>query len=259
MPEPKYREIAEDLRRKIESGELDGGERLPTEIELMEQYEASRNTVRDAMRLLITRTLVETRPGQGTYVVEKVLPFVTTLTQDPETGRGGGEEGVYIAEVRAGGREPRTSDPRVEIQGAEGAIARALRLDTGSQVVSRHQQRFIDEKPWSMQTSFYPMSLVTDQGATRLLQATDIPEGTVIYLAEHVGIKQSRYRDTIAVRAPNEPEVAFFKIPEDGRVPVFEIFRVGFDQGGNRFRLTVSVYPADRNRFAINVGEVPTG
>ena len=51
MPDPKYRVIADDLRRMIESGELAGGEQLPTEIELMEQYEASRNTIRDAIKL----------------------------------------------------------------------------------------------------------------------------------------------------------------------------------------------------------------
>jgi GntR family transcriptional regulator len=39
---------------------------------------------------------------------------------------------------------------------------------------------------------------------------------------------------------------------------VFEIFRVGFDQTGNRYRLTITVYPADRNRFRINVGQVPS-
>ncbi len=108
--EPKYQQIAEDLRHRIESGELPeaGQQTLPTEIELMERYNASRNTVRDAIKLLTARDLVETRPGQGTFVVEKINPFVTTLTSDPETGRGGGEGDVYIAEVApaAGPRSP---------------------------------------------------------------------------------------------------------------------------------------------------------
>ena len=49
MPEPMYRQIADDLRQKIESGELGSGRQLPTELELRDQYEASRNTVRDAV------------------------------------------------------------------------------------------------------------------------------------------------------------------------------------------------------------------
>jgi len=40
-------------------------------------------------------------------------------------------------------------------------------------------------------------------------------------------------------------------------VSVFEIFRVGFDETGERIRLTVTVYPTDRNRFVINVGDTP--
>jgi hypothetical protein len=38
---------------------------------------------------------------------------------------------------------------------------------------------------------------------------------------------------------------------------VFEVQRVAFDDHGLPFRLTISVYPADRNQFAISVGRVP--
>jgi len=247
-----YRQIADDLRRKIEAGELQRGGQLPTEIDLREQYDASRNTVRDAIKWLTTRGLVETRPGQGTFVTERITPFVTTLTGPPE----GGDEDVYLAEVVASSRTPYTSDPRVEMQRATGNIARALHVEDGTHVVSRHQQRFIDGTPWSLQTSFYPMTLV-NKGATELIQATSIEGGAVAYLAAQFGIKQVGYRDSIAVRVPNESETSFFKVPADGRVSVFEIYRVGFDEMGERFRLTVTVYPTDRNRLVINVGETP--
>ncbi len=252
MAEPMYRQIADDLRRKIEAGELQRGGQLPTEIDLREQYDASRNTVRDAIKWLTTRGLVETRPGQGTFVTERITPFVTTLTGPPE----GGDEDVYLAEVVASSRTPYTSDPRVEMQRATGNIARALHVEDGTHVVSRHQQRFIDGTPWSLQTSFYPMTLV-NKGATELIQATSIEGGAVAYLAAQFGIKQVGYRDSIAVRVPNESETSFFKVPADGRVSVFEIYRVGFDEMGERFRLTVTVYPTDRNRLVINVGETP--
>src|SRR5689334_24694958 len=106
MAEPIYRQIADDLRSQIENGELRPGEQLRTEIELRDICGTSRNTIRDAIKLLVTRGLVEIRPGQGTFVVEKINPFVTTLAEDPETGRGGGEQGVYIAEVGASQRIP---------------------------------------------------------------------------------------------------------------------------------------------------------
>ena len=204
----------------------------------------------------MTRGLVEIRPGQGTFVVEKINPFVTTLTENPETGPGAGEEGVYIAEGAASGRTLVTSTPRVEIQRAGAAIAVELRIDQRDQVLSRHSQRFIDGIPWSLQTSFYPMDLI-QRGATRLIEAADIAEGTVAYLRQNLGIKLAGHRDTLTVRAPDNAEAAFFRLPGDGHISVVEIHRTAFDERGTPVRLTVSIYPADRNKFAVNVGEVP--
>jgi GntR family transcriptional regulator len=252
MAEPLYRQIADDLRTKIESGELAQGSQLATEGELRDEYNASRNTVRDAIKWLTNLGLVETRPGQGTFVVEKINPFVTTLTVEP----GGGSTKIYQAEVAASGRTPTSSDPRVEIQLATQMVAKSLRLEDGAQVVSRHQQRFIDDTPWALETTFYPMSLV-ERGATRLLLPTDIDEGVLAYLAKACDIKRAGYRDTISVRPPDETEAWFFRLPADGRISVFEIHRVGFDKDDNRIQLTITVYPADRNRFRINVGKVP--
>lgn len=253
MAEPMYRQIAEDLRSKIEAGEMASGAQLPTEIELRDQYNASRNTVRDAIKWLITRGLVETRPGQGTFVVEKITPFVTTLTGDPGVGSDGN---IYLDEVKARLRSPKASIPRVEIQAADSSVAAELNSENGATLVSRHQQRLIDGTPWSLQTSFYPLSLV-ERGATELIQARDIQQGSVEYLRQTIGIRQIGYRDTVTVRPPDGTEARFFRLPDDGRVSVVETRRTAFDEDGKPFRLTVSVYPADRNQFAVNVGHVP--
>jgi GntR family transcriptional regulator len=251
--EPLYRHIAEDLRSKIEAGDIEPGSRLPTEIELMEAYNASRNTVRDAVKLLIARHLVETRPGQGTYVIEKITPFVSTLTGDPQAG--GAEERIYRAEAEASGRSPTDTEPRLEIQKANKIQAQLLQIEVGAEIISRHQERSMDGIPWSLQTSFYPMSLI-DRGAVRLIQPRDIPGGTVNYLNE-CGIKQVGYSDWISVRSPDENETKFFRLPPDGRVSVFEISRVAFQKNGKPFRLMITVYPSDRNQFRINVGDTP--
>lgn len=252
MVDPMYRQIAEDLRRQIEAGELAPGAQLRTELELREKYDASRNTVRDAIKLLITRGLVETRPGQGTFVVQKIVPFITTLTGDPEAG----ESGPYLREVEAKRRSPKATAPRVEIQQADTDQTAELRLEAGATVVSRHQQYRIDGTPWSLQTSFYPFGLV-EQGATRLIEANDITEGAVEYLRKTAGIKQVGYRDTITVRPPDGTEARFFGLADDGRVSVIETRRTAFDEHETPIRLTISTYPADRNQLAVNVGRVP--
>jgi GntR family transcriptional regulator len=261
MPDPIYRQIAEDLRQKIESGELAGGSQLPAQLELREQYKVSRNTVRDAVKLLTNRGLVETRPGQGTFIVEKITPFLTTLSApatlpaECETGLRG--EGIaYAAEVSAQGRKAEDSVPRIEILPASEVVAAELRLPEGSQVVSRHQQRFINGTPYSLQTTFYPMQLV-EQGAIRLIHSDDERMGVVRYLEHALGIRQAGWCDQIMVRAPDAGEMSFFRLPADGRIAVFETFRTGYDETGKPFRLTVTTYPADRNQFIMHAGSLP--
>lgn len=252
MIDPMYQQIADDLRRQIESGDLAPGAKLPTEPELMAQYGASRNTIRDAIKRLVTPGLVETHAGQGTFVTERPNPFVSTLTGDPRTG----ETNVFIQQAELEGREPSFLEPTVEMQRADQSLAAALKISEGAHVVSRHYRCLIDGTPWSLQTSFYPMTLV-EQGAKRLIQREDIKEGAVDYIAKACGIEQASYSDTIAVRAPDEAETGFFRLPADGRISVFEISRIAFDEEGTPIRLTITAYPADRNKFVVNVGDVP--
>jgi GntR family transcriptional regulator len=256
MPDPMWRRIAEDLRQKIDSGELGrDGRPLPSELELRDTYDASRNTVRDAVKWLVTRGLVETRPGQGTFVVQKIDPFVTVLSTEIGAGPGA-ESAAYISEVGIQSREAAVSLPRVEIQRARKLVASELRIPEGETVVSRHQERFIDGTPWSLQTSFYPMSLV-QQGATRLIQAEEMLPGAVAYIAETLQITEAGWRDRFTVRAPNSRESVFFKLPDDGRIAVYEIIRTGYDKSGEPFRVTITTYPADRNQFVMIAGKVP--
>jgi GntR family transcriptional regulator len=256
MESAMYRQIAEDLRAQIESGILGPGQQLRTELELREHYRASRNTVRDAVKWLTNLGLVETKPGQGTFVVQKIDPFVTKLSGDPLTGIGSDEGANYLSEASEQNRKPTSSPLQVEIQEASDDIAAALQIAERAEVISRHERRFIDGTPWSMQTSFYPMEFA-DRGAERLRGARNIEEGTVQYLADTLHIKQVGYRDRITVRAPNAAEAEFFKLPSDGRVPMYEITRTAYDGNSQPMRVTVTVYPADRNQFIVNFGQVP--
>ena len=254
-----YRRIAQELRQQIKSGHPGPGEQLPTELELGERFDASRTVLRDAIKWLTVNGLVETRPGQGTFVRPRITPFVTTLSAALETGLGGGEGEAAFSEVKERGREPSASVPRVAVHQAAGNIAARLRIPEGTQVVSRRQERFIDGTPWSLQTSYYPMDLIT-QGAIRLISAELIPGGSVNYLHQTLGLTQVGYRDRILVRSPDENELRFFDLPDDGRIPVVTIMRTGYrasDEGPVPYRVTYTALPADRNQLVINSGEVP--
>lgn len=63
-----YHQVAGLLRDQILSGELEPGAKLPPELELAEQYDLSRGTIRQAILLLVAEGLVERIQGKGTFV-----------------------------------------------------------------------------------------------------------------------------------------------------------------------------------------------
>ncbi len=249
--QPMYQRIAEDLRQQIDDGALAPESQLPTELDLRERYGASRNTIRDAIKRLISQGLIETRPGQGTFVTTRIDPFVTVLTADPKTGLGG-DTATYLSAVSDVHRRPEVTAPEVGVLAPPAEVARRLRIAPGTHVVSRRRQRYIDGIPWSLETSYYPFQFITD-GASRLLMADDIPEGTVRYLSETLDVHQIGYRDWITARVPTTAEQMFFKIGHDATI--IEIFRTAFDQHKKPMRLTVTLFPADRNQFIVDVGD----
>jgi DNA-binding GntR family transcriptional regulator len=67
-PEHRYRQVVDDLTRRIDAGEWEDGVPLPSETSLVEEYGVSRTTVRKAKDILADRGLIEIRQGLGTYV-----------------------------------------------------------------------------------------------------------------------------------------------------------------------------------------------
>ncbi len=65
-----FEQVAVQIEERILSGELRSGDRLPTERELAEQFQVSRTAVREALKILAQKGLVDMRPGRGTIVID---------------------------------------------------------------------------------------------------------------------------------------------------------------------------------------------
>jgi GntR family transcriptional regulator len=277
VTEPKFRRVALDLMGKIESGELAAGVKLPNELELIETYGESRSTIRDSINLLILRELVERKPGLGTFVTRRIKPIVTTLSQDPETGRAGGDaSGAYQEYLDSLDRhraeafgteravagllaEPRKSTPSVELTPAPDYVAQRLLVPPGEHVVRRHQEFWLDQMPWAIQTTFYPLDLV-DRGAKDLLKAADF-ESELAYISESTGLERCGYRVRMLVRRPTTEEARFFQLAGDDSVHVVSLIRTAYEDRPRRgpypFRANYTVLPGDRHQFVINSGNFP--
>ncbi len=63
-----YEQIADQIEQRILAGDLKVGDQLPPEQELAEQFTVSRTAVREAVKALREKGLVEVRPGRGTFI-----------------------------------------------------------------------------------------------------------------------------------------------------------------------------------------------
>jgi GntR family transcriptional regulator, transcriptional repressor for pyruvate dehydrogenase complex len=73
--------IMDQVVQQIQQGDLKPGDRLPSERQLIEMLGVSRSSVREALQGLTVMGLVETRPGQGTFITSRrVLPNTASPT-----------------------------------------------------------------------------------------------------------------------------------------------------------------------------------
>lgn len=97
-----FERVAEQIERRILDGELRSGDRLPTERDLAEQFQVSRTAVREAMKILAQKGLVDMRPGRGTIVIDgahQAMEHSIGLAMKLKLGEVGGSDN--LVEVRA--------------------------------------------------------------------------------------------------------------------------------------------------------------
>lgn len=83
-----YLEVANQIENLINSGEIEPGQRLPSERDLAQQFEVSRPTIREAMIALEIAGLVEIRTGSGIYVLAKRTPRADLASELSDQGPG---------------------------------------------------------------------------------------------------------------------------------------------------------------------------
>ncbi len=78
-PIPVYHQIASDLIERISKGEWIVGDRFPPETELIQEYEVSRVTMRQALAELEQRGIIERQRGKGSFLTTNPTPFIESL------------------------------------------------------------------------------------------------------------------------------------------------------------------------------------
>lgn len=245
---PRYHRIADDLRGQIERGELEPGAQLPTEFELVEQYEASRNTVRLALRRLTEEGLIIAGQGRGSFVRRSLTPAVWDWSVLESRARHQSDErgDQWASIVAESGRQPR-QEVRVSIRRPPTEVAERLELDPETALtVVRERVRIVDQDPYALADSYFPEELVR---GTPLMLPEDVsaPGGVLA----SVGLIQARYRDEITVRMPTRAEIEKLSLP--AATPVAVHMRTGYDQDDRPLRVMITILPGDRHVIRYDV------
>ncbi len=144
---PKYIQLSELLRDRIERGELRSGDQIPTEDALSAKYRMSRGTVRQAIALLVNQGLIRREQGRGTFVNAPLAgPTFFTLTS-------------FNDDMRRQDRQPNTRLLTAETVPASEEVARRLELNQGEPCIHIVRLRLADNQPVAQETRYMAYSL----------------------------------------------------------------------------------------------------
>jgi GntR family transcriptional regulator len=255
---PVYRQIADRLRAAIATGELQPGEQVPSEHELVAEYGVARGTARQAIMMLRNEGLIEAVHGLGCFVrepepIERLRS--DRLSQGWEIGHApddpppdlhgpiGGpmgappEEFMMDFETRQLGKARAPAD-----------VAALLGLPAGAAVLLRRWETLYGDSVRAIAASYVPWAIATAVGLM------DIQTGPAVYLAmadsDH---RATRLLEEVAARMPTAAEAQRLNI-SDG-VPVLSVQRVNYTADARPVEVTVTVMSADRYRLVYELGE----
>jgi GntR family transcriptional repressor for pyruvate dehydrogenase complex len=95
-----YEQIVQQVEDSIHKGALKPGDQLPPERELAQQFGVSRTAVREAVKALHEKGLVEAYPGRGTFITDGTS-YSMRQSLDRMVKVGQAEGSAFLAEVRA--------------------------------------------------------------------------------------------------------------------------------------------------------------
>jgi GntR family transcriptional regulator len=246
--QPPSRVIADDLRNKIESGELAHGAKLPSERELAEQYGTARNTAREAVRILAEAGLVTAEHGRGSFV-RPITPLIR-LGNDRYSPKYR-ESGLspFLLECAKQGKTGRFEVLSIERVQPPAEVAERLKVSPDTKSVLRRENVFYaDDDPVHRVTTYIPWSIAKGTG---LLQA-DVPHQYGIHgVLEDQHHTMTRLHEEISARMPNPDESRYLNLRPG--VPVLDIWHTSIDQDGEPYELTRFVMRGDMTGLLYDV------
>jgi len=235
---PVFRQIAEQFRAAIRSGELVSGDQLPSESQLMEEFGVARMTVRNALSELIAEGLVVPERGRGVFV--RARPPVRRLASD-RFARRHRERGLaafsvemeHLGEASVDQFECAREHPTARTRDL-------LALRPRTKVVARRRRYLLDGEPVELAESYVPLDLA----AGTAIERRDAGPGGIYARLEESGHMLGEFMEEISARMPTPEERHRLRLPSG--TPVILLTRVAYDTDGRAVEMTDTVKAAGR-------------
>ena len=225
---PAYIRIYDALKKKIDDGFWEIGQRLPSERDLADDYEVSRMTLRQAITLLVEEGILERRVGSGTYVashrVQEKMRGTTSFTEI----------------VRSQGKIPSSQVVSYQRKPANETEIQQLQLKPRDYVVRMERVRYADNMPLVFEVASIPEKLI------REFKREDITEHFFQTLTDN-GYEIGKSQQTIYAKNASERVANYLKVPKNHAV--LALTQVSYFTDGRPFEYVHSQYVGDRFEF----------
>jgi GntR family transcriptional regulator len=249
---PRYRQVADELRRRILAGAVPAGSLLPSETAIIEEFGISRGTVRQALALLRAEGLVVTEHGRGTFA-RPTLP-VRRLRSDryrralEQITSNGQPATSFTADHNIRWSDYQLDKEFREVPATE-ALAELFEVALGTVLLER---RFVFRSmgvPQQMSTSYLLLDMVTGTPVADP-KNEPWPGGTPAQL-HSLGVVVTRILENVRARMPLADEIETLRMPTG--VPVLTISRRTFASDRVVEVALEITLPADRNELQYEI------
>lgn len=235
-----YRELAEELRQRIDDGEFASGDTLPRIVDLIDEYNLSRQTVRDAIGVLADEGLVVTM-GKGGTIVRNRTRVRIPLNRYTRVLAPGGSKGPWETACAQQGLDGQMKVVHVARVDGLDDVTNELGLPPGSELLYRRRYALIgSDDVVQVQHAWYPASVADEAGISGDRKIV----GGVFGALTAAGYAPATATEQIESRMPTSTEATQLKI--SGKVPVLAVQRLTKAGDGQVLELLRTTAPADR-------------
>lgn len=226
---PMHVQIKKILREKIEEGEYQPGDMIPSERDLARLYGLNRMTVRNAITQLVKEGLLKRVQGKGTLVIQP------RITRDLIELKG------FSQTMKDRGIVPSSKVLSIDTIESTRKLRRIFKLEQALPVLCINRLRLGNEEPIALEETYVPHHLLPD------IERFDLKVFSLYDVYAYHGIQLQTAYQTLTLTKLEQRIAKLLHLPPNSAVFLFEC--ISYDQEGQPLEFTRSYTRGDYSKF----------